>query len=75
MTPVQLREELAARGFARQADAARALRVDQATISRWLNGKAPIDPMVEVALRGIPSAQDTSKTPSGRRRKANSRKK
>lgn len=53
MTRQQLRTELAARGLAKQLDAARALGVEQSSVSRWINGSRPVPGWIEVALRGI----------------------
>lgn len=48
-----LSRELEARGLSRQVKAAAALRVNQATVSRWLAGETPIPGWVELALKAI----------------------
>ena len=48
------RTEMDARGITLQVRAAKALRVNQATVSRWLSGETPIPSWVEIAILGIP---------------------
>lgn len=50
MEPDALRDALRERGLERQVLAAKALRVNQATVSRWLAAEAPIPQWVELAL-------------------------
>lgn len=56
MTPEEFKEALRLRGLAGQYNAAAALGVNQASISRWLRGVAEIPRTVELALNGIPFA-------------------
>lgn len=57
-----LARELEARGLGNQYDAGEALRVDQSTVSRWLNGTRPIPAWVEVALKAIRAAKARART-------------
>lgn len=63
MTPEQLRQAFAAKGFRTQKEAATALRVDPSTISHWMTGKIAVPGIVELALASIPKrAQSSAKT-------------
>ena len=72
LTPAQLRAALDERGLDTLVTAAGALQVSHATVSRWLNGLAPIPGIAEVALRAIPR-KGTSRAQSrvARARKSN----
>ena len=52
MTPKQLRERIKALGWS-QTQAAKALRLTDGAISRYLSGKRPIPGIVQVALNGL----------------------
>lgn len=73
MTAEDFRAALDEKGIALQVEAARALRVSQASISRWLSGEQPIPPIVRTALDGIKpqTAEVTRQTARGRSRKVN----